>query len=307
LRGSAGTMPASSRYIFTIRRYYMFHEKLSEILELPQEVRDLMASLRTKLGDLPELQNDLFDKSCEPAKLKENLEEFAKSEGIHEYTLAFYLLFISAEKLHGLYREQNIPENIFVDSIKDLQYKLVECKALHNIWGTFVLDWYPGFYRLTRFALGRFQYDIITFPAAQYTKHGFSVQKGDTVYNCHIPSCGPLTKELRMDSYKKACEFFGKKPIVIVCDSWLLYPPHREFLQNPGILGFMDDFEIMLSAEQAGFPDAWRVFGSAHTLPPEEWPRDTSLQRTYAERIILGKPTGWGRGILIFDGENIVN
>jgi hypothetical protein len=193
--------------------------------------------------------------------------------------------------------------------MNDLKYKLAECKTVHDIWGTFVFGWFREFYLMTRFGLGRLQYDVLTYNWEPYTKYGQSIQKGDAVFNCHIPSAGPLTKELCLDSYKRAYDFFGCRPLVVICDSWLLYPPQREFLPpSSRILEFMDNFDVIKSWDHAdGFPDAWRVFGSDHTLPPDQWPTATGLQRAYAERVKQGLPVGNGQGVLVFDSEKIIN
>jgi len=285
----------------------MFYEKFSNTLALPQEVRALMATLQTKLGDLPELQDKLFEQDYETPKLIEQLKQLSEETKIHEYTLSFYLLFVSAKRLYGIYEKQQLSEDIFFNTMHDLVCKLNECKAVHGIWGTFVFRWYPPFYRMKRFGLGRLQYDITTYEWEPYTKHGVSIKPGDTVYKCHIPSNGPLTKKARTDSYKKAFEFFKCNPLVIICDAWLLYPPHKDFLpQHLNIVDFMDDFDIISYKEEPMFSNAWRVFGASHTADPSLWPRETSLQRAYAERVQQGLPTGTGQGILVFDGNNII-
>ena len=314
-----------------------FYKKLAEVLQLPDEVSALLDALYGKLGELPKLQKRLFKKRYSALFLKTKTARAAKKRGVHPYTFDFYLLFVAAKRLHALYEKKCIDQEIFWDTVKDLKYKLNECFAVHAVWGTFVFDWFAGFYRLTRFCLGRFQYDITKYYARKpYKKHGFCVMPCQTVYSCHIPSSGPLTKQDALDSYKKAFDFFcggktggtgfcgknasgadcggantsgaEKNTIVIVCDSWLLYPPHREFLPpNSGILAFMDDWDIISHKEDSKFQDAWRIFGAEHTKPYQELPQNTGLQRAYARRLQSGKPTGTGFGILIFDGESIVN
>ena len=286
-----------------------FFDKLSDALGLDGGERGLMAEYGKRFGGMAELQDALFEDGYPEDKLKERVAGFAKDNGAHEYTLSFYLLYISAERLHKAYKERGVDEGIFWDTVMDLKYKLDECKALHGVSGTFVFDWFPGFYRMTRFALGRLQYDVTVYPREDYVKGGVTVKKGAAAYSCHIPSSGPLDKESRIDSYKRAFKFFGKSksdPLAVICDSWLLYPAQREFLPPCRILEFMDDFDIISHEDKKGFPDAWRVFGKEHTLPLEKWPAKTSLQRGYAARLKSGKPVGTGFGILVFDGENIL-
>lgn len=54
--------------------------------------------------------------------------------------------------------------------------------------------WFDGFFEMTRFALGRLQFELMDFPES-YEKTGHVRPEGMTkVINMHIPSCGPLKK-----------------------------------------------------------------------------------------------------------------
>lgn len=228
----------------------------------------------------------------------------------HRYTAAFLLFAFAARPLRDRYREAGIDDAIYWDSMRDLRWKWDECLAVHGVPGTFVGFWYAGFFDMSRFALGRLQYEHRRFAADLYTCATHTLHRGDDVLNCHIPSCGPLTKESRMDSYRRAWEFYHRDfpdgVVPIVCESWLLYPGHFDFLPpHSNILSFMRDFAI-LSSEETSFANAWRVFGAAADRPVSEWPRDTSVRRAFAERVESGKPTGSGYGVLLFDGEKIL-
>ena len=191
-----------------------------------------------------------------------------------------------------------------------MRWKLRECMDCEEVWGTFVPHWYRGFFEMTRFGLGRFQFEKTDFDADYYEKCGNTLKRGDTVINFHIPSAGPLTDEKRLDSYKQAYKFFGGKdgePMAFVCGSWLLYEGHREFLpENSNILRFMDDFDIIRSADREKFSDGWRVFGKYSNGPVEDLPEDTSIRRAFKQRLQQGKPTGYGYGVFFFDGEKIL-
>jgi hypothetical protein len=164
---------------------------------------------------------------------------------------------------------------------------------------------------MTRYALGRLQYEHARFDADEYTCAGITLHRGDAVINCHIPSCGPLTKEARTDSYRQAWDFYKRDfphgILPVVCSSWLLYPEHADFLPaHSNILSFMQDFTLLRSSVDESFRNAWRIFGSAAARPASEWPRDTSIRRAFADRILAGKPVGSGYGILLFDGNRIL-
>ena len=92
-----------------------------------------------------------------------------------------------------------------------------------------------GFFKLERFGLGRFQYDLSDFGEEFYDDNGVFIKDSEFCLGMHIPShLGPLTYDVRMDSYKKAFEMFkdrfGGKYIIICCNSWLLYPDNLNIL-----------------------------------------------------------------------------
>jgi hypothetical protein len=287
-----------------------------EKIDFPQEAQSAFLKLYQCIGKKSEYKERL--QTCidwfmeqEPEKAFEGVDLLAKDMGEHSYTMSMLLLLLCGEPLLERYKEKRLSEELFLDTMKDLTYKLLECWQVYGIWGTFVRSWYPGFYQVARFALGRMQYEYSEFELDKFELNGITVNKGDKVINMHIPSCGSFSEELRLDSYKKAYQFyqkdFGEKPIPMVCSSWLLYPEHKEFLpEHLNIRGFMRDFSYIAGESEDEFNDAWRVFGSEFKKAPKDWPRKTTLQKAYAEHLEKGGKAGSGYGIFLFDGEKII-
>lgn len=242
-----------------------------------------------------------------------SLDDIAERAGVSGYTIQLLFVIMCAEGLKERYRKRKIDEAVFWDSMADLRCKLLECKKVKGVWGSFVTGWFSGFFFMDRFALGRFQFEERGFEGDSYTSNGYTVNKGDTVYNFHIPSLPvPLSDEIRLDSYKRAYEFYKDrlcgKPIVFVCGSWLLYPEHINILPpQSNILKFMSDFDIYASREKEEFTDDWRVFDGYTSLPVADWPEDSSLRRAIKAHLLSGGKMGYGNGIIIFDGEKIIN
>lgn len=290
-----------------------------EKLEFPEEAKVFLGQVseaferdKEMYGEMNRIIKQFF--SQDYAKFEdvlEKLDNLAQKADIHNYTMHLMFFMYSAQPLKNLYCEAGVSEEIFWNSMLDLRYKLMECYNLHGIWGTFVATWYPRFYKMERFGLGRFQYEYAVFQREDYTKNGFTVHNGDRVFNIHIPSSGSMTHAERMDSYKKAYEFFkgelNGKPIVFVCSSWLLYPKNEEILpERSNIVDFMHDFDMIDSTETETFTAAWRIFGKEYNNPIEQWPTDTSLQRAYANWLKGGNKLGTGFGVILFDGEKII-
>lgn len=288
----------------------------------PEEAKKEVARVEKKLDDNPSFA-EKFDKIVHDYM-------YPEAEGMHEaiealdalapeveensYVLQLVFLLNNTEELLRRYRAKGISDDIYWDTMTDIRCKLIECMDCEGVCGIFVTGWYDGFFKETRYAYGRFQYEWSLFGEDEpyTTKCGLVLEKGMPVVNFHIPSSGiPLTDEVRLDSYKRAYEQvkdqFNGGPVIFECSSWLLFPKHKEFLpKHLNILKFMDDFEIIRSKENDEFSNGWRVFGAKSDLPPEQWPTDTALRKAYADWVLAGNKTGSGYGIIVFDGEKIL-
>ncbi len=287
--------------------------EIMEHIGFPEEAVEALCACTERASENAEF-NRLVEKFIEePGQLNGILAELkvlSDKMGENEYTMNMCLLLGACPALRERYAEKGIDEEIYWKSIEDLKWKLFECMDCEEVWGTFVPGWYRGFFEMTRFGLGRFQFEETEFNAESYEKCGCKLKRGDRVINFHIPSAGPLTDDKRIDAYKRAYKFFGGRdgePMPFVCGSWLLYPAHREFLpENSNILRFMDDFDIVRSEDKTEFSDGWRVFGKYSDGPIDQLPEDTSIRRAFKKRLSEGKPTGSGYGVFFFDGEKIL-
>ena len=234
-----------------------------------------------------------------------------KNENLSEYTLDLMFILGCSGFLLEKYKEKGISEDIFIDSMKDIKYKTIECMKVKGVFGTFVADWYDGFFKLNRIALGRLQYDIALKLEKEAEILGYTIGTDDFVLGCHIPSSGPLKHELCLESYRRAYNFFKDRirdgVLPIVCASWLLYPPYKEvFGESSNIMDFVRDFEVLKVEESSNFSDAWRVFDTDYDGDAGKLSQKTRLQRSFVQYIMAEKPFGAGYGILLFDGEKVI-
>ncbi len=235
------------------------------------------------------------------------LDEIAELSGVHNYSLHMLYLIALSTHTRELYEEKNISYDIFLDSMSDLRAKLMECKELHGVWGTCVAIWEIDLFNLNLIALGRLQYELVEFED-EYTCGEHSLQPDDIVLNMHIPSHGPLLYDDCKASFKKAAEHFKDcfkdRPVAFVCNSWLLYPEHSKFLPpNSNILKFMSFFDIIESNISEEKADLWRVFYKDWKNDPADLPRNTSIQRAYADWLMKGNKIGTGYGVFFYEGE----
>ena len=240
-------------------------------------------------------------------ELREAAKRAGEIVGVHAYSAELLLFICFSKHLRELYRLRGISDRIWFDSMSDLKWKLWECKAVKGIWGSFVAGWFPGFFNLTRFALGRLQFEIVEFNG-EYEKNGKALKKGDKGINVHIPrTLTPLDKKSRDDAYAQAAEFFRNMtdgaPIAFVCSSWLLYPEAEKILPaHSNIRGFMADYDIIRSKTngEGEYGDMWRLFDMDFTGDLNDYPEDSSLRRAYKKFLLDGNRTGSGYGVFFY-------
>lgn len=238
-------------------------------------------------------------KSWREDVLETRSSKIAEITQIHPYTVDLVVTICLTRHLKELYKSRGISDEIYHDTVLDLKWKLEECKLVKGVIGSFVAFWFGGFFDLTRFALGRLQFEVINF-GASYNKNGRVLTPSDKVINVHIPRTGtPIDKESCDKSYALAREFFKRNAgenAPFVCSSWLLDPEHFSILdKKSNIYRFISEYDVFESGVTDG-KDLWRLFDTDER-DPDKLPRDSSLRRIYIKRIQEGKPLGRGRGV----------
>ena len=247
-------------------------------------------------------------------ELVDPVREIAEKADISEHTLWMILVILASGRAKDSFVEKVKDEQIFWDTFTDLRYKLLECKNTKGVWGTFVAHWYRNLLLANVIKLGRLEFETRTFVFEEPYIFGDITLEGEVdVKSVHIPSAPEkFDFDARLDSYKKAYKFFmgseKGKPMVFVCHSWLLFTPYKQILSpTSNIVDFMGDFDIIKIEETQRFGDAWRIFGADAEKEPQNLPEKTSLQRAFKEYLVQGNNAGQGIGVIIFDGEKILN
>ena len=195
--------------------------------------------------------------------------------------------------------------DVFDKSLEDMKWKMLECYEIHGVYGNFVGHWYDGFFNLTRFGLGRLQFELRPFEGKEDCEvDGVQIHPGDTVINMHIPSAGPMKPELLDDAFARAevffKEHFPKDYTVFGVESWLIDPDLVRILPEGNMKAYADRFHLVAAEKsETIFPDGWRVFGAEWKKKPEELPRKTGLQRVIADYLQQGGKLGSGYGIFV--------
>lgn len=300
-----------------------FMNLVLEKTDFPEEARVFFRELADKIiaggyeAEFDGFVDVYFESNCDSGKLDGILKEFAGKAGGSHFSYWMLMLILATERAKPMYDARGVSEEVFWDTFADLRSKAIECHDVQGIWGTFVAFWYGLFYTCKILKFGRLEYQECDCGNENiYTVGGIKILPGMKLLSIHIPSnFGSFSKEIRMDSYKKAYDFFSKAygmdTLIFECGSWLLCPVYREVLgPESNVVSFMDDFKIISSrSSDDHFGDAWRVFGkAAHDgTPLADWPEDTTMRRKIKAHLLAGGKTGSGRGYFAFDGEKLIN
>ncbi len=290
-------------------------ERVMEKIAFPEEAKRAFRALAEKVkandavcSDWLKLRDGYIYGEIDIDSALEQLRGLSERLGEpNEYGADMLFFLDGAELLERRYLERGIAEEILWASLSDLRCKLYECMKVKGCYGTFVAGWYEGFFRLRRFALGRLQFEKVAADSELYgySEAGLTIGRGDVLINMHIPSSGPLTRESRLDAYRRAYEFYADERrdgrLIFRCSSWLLYPPYEEvFGEQSNVVSFMRDFTRIFRTDCASFGDAWRVFGADANRAADELPRETRMQRAFADWIARGGSAGGGIGVFVY-------
>ena len=292
-----------------------FLDRIMIPVELAADLLCIDSRIRSTGSGLHELAAEYYILArTQISTYSSRLEKIAQEIGVPAYMIFFLFYAYCAPALFEDYKSRGIPEDVFWENMAALRIMLLDCMNPGGSPGALTGVWTSGFFDMTRFTLGRLQFEIFPFRGHSFEHGGHRICRGENALAIHIPprgTRGPFTRETRMDAYRRAYEFFGNQlpgsAILFTCYSWLLYPVHEEFLPaDSNILDFMRDFTIIYSNEREEFSEGWRIFGDKAGLPPAILPRETSLQRAYADWLSAGKKTGAGYGVFFFDGKKIL-
>ncbi len=127
-------------------------------------------------------------------------------------------IIILTERTYEIYREKNLSEDLFYDTMEDITIWVKRTKRDFGTWGIHgEFGWLSNHLRTALFRFGRIQFELSKHNRETYSKNGRTISRGETIINMHIPDDGhPLLRSLRQDSYNRAAEFFGLD--VFVCN-----------------------------------------------------------------------------------------
>lgn len=219
-------------------------------------------------------------------KVHSGIEEYAKKTGLDNKSVNLAIVCSTWYVFKRNYEEKGISDDFFWECMLDIKYQTNDCRNFYGVWGVISMYWFDGYYRAERVALGRLQFEKVSFEYDDCIINGTLVCRGDAVINIHIPSSGPLNPEEVEESLKRALLFFDCKKagkMIFICKSWFLYPGYEcIFSEKSNIYKFRKLFNIFSTVEHENFSSGClRVFYKDVTCNIEELPTETSLQKAF--------------------------
>lgn len=202
------------------------------------------------IGISNEFDND-FEKALSEIKVSDSIciETYKHGkDGKRDFISYLYM----CEELKKKYTEKGIPEEILIDTLKDIT---VWTYTWSDIKGSLFLgecEWLKRHLSMKLFKIGRLQFCMAKAECDIPSKN---VSKGDDIIEIHISATGPLKKCKCEESISRAREFFKKyfpeyDYKCFTCHSWLLDESLDELLnENSNIVKFRKMFDIVTKEE----------------------------------------------------------
>ena len=293
-----------------------FMKLLMDKISFPEEAKEFFADLYNSVKSSYEEEFDSFIGAYDEIDkngFSKKLQAFAEKAGGSYYSYWMLLLLLVSEEAKKKYEERGVSDEVFFDTFSDLTCKLIECKNVKGVWGTFVHGWYVHFLSCNIIKFGRLEYASGMYArGVPFVVGDVSIPDCSPMYYIHIPSSGePFTLEERLKSYKMAYDFFtretGSEYLMCECGSWLLYPEYQKVFPEGSNSGdFYKDFTLHSVTDFPDFDDDWRVFGNTDGKKIDDYPEDTRMRRAFKKHLLNGGKNGYGEGILVYDGEKLL-
>ena len=147
-------------------------KRLMEKIQMPEEGIAQLLEARKELEEadhwdvIVQTAEQVMEADGELSVLTQALAETEAREealGVNRYLLDALMLWCCWEEVKVRYEKQGLPVEIYYKSLEDMKWKMLECYEIHGVYGNFVGHWYDGFFNLTRFGLGRLQFELRPF------------------------------------------------------------------------------------------------------------------------------------------------
>lgn len=222
------------------------------------------------------------------------------------FTLLYELI-----PLKSFFDSKNIPNNIFYDSLDDLNFRINRYYDTNDEYGVTERDvlWLRFIYKGEIFDLGSLRFQKFHFSYAEIERAGYDYMplsdymkkrfpEGEPIINVHIQTNADLQPEKIEESFEMAHDFFTTyfpehKYTFFTCRTWMLYPPTQDILPtNSNITAFANRFDIIATNQNAK-QALDRIYGTSDMAVIKAMDKPSSLAKmAYKNLEKLGVAAG---------------
>ncbi len=222
------------------------------------------------------------------------------------FTLLYELI-----PLKSFFDSKNIPNNIFYDSLDDLNFRINRYYDTNDEYGVTERDvlWLRFIYKGEIFDLGSLRFQKFHFSYAEIERAGYDYMplsdymkkrfpEGEPIINVHIQTNADLQPEKIEESFEMAHDFFTTyfpehKYTFFTCRTWMLYPPTQDILPtNSNITAFANRFDIIATNQNAK-QALDRIYGTSDMAVIKAMDKPSSLaEMAYKNLEKLGVAAG---------------
>ncbi|MDE7312488.1 MAG: acyltransferase domain-containing protein [Eubacterium sp.] len=230
----------------------------------------------------------LLDRETAAGAYRQLKECFAHDTG--QFCM-LYCQLEAARRIWGKYQEKQIPENIYVYTMKCFPRFLEECKKKN---GRMFFD--RGWWTYRQTSMSLFRIGALEYELSKY--------EGERAVAVHIPSDADFSKEAVDSSLEQAHSFFetyfgeyadGR----YTCHSWLLSPALKPLLPaSSHILSFQARFAVVREDPKDREFIEW-LFQVPADTKYQDLPAVTGLQKKVRQLLLDGGTVGAAYGLCI--------
>jgi hypothetical protein len=214
--------------------------------------------------------------------------------------LGLIVLLSNYDWLKSFYMERNIPYDIFLSTVADVEKQLTPAFIRNEDWHfeSYMFDWLATHFRAQTFRIGVLHFDI-----GELEEDIPIASAGEYALHVHIPEGIDLDHKVVNETYDQARAFFAKyipevEFKVFHCSSWLTNPGLTTILDSSSkILKFQSDYTIYKTYDGEGF------FGFIFPKKPadlNDLPENSRLQRAIKKKLLSGEMIQAGAGYFVF-------
>lgn len=176
------------------------------------------------------------------------IEEYHVEECEQNIEKNLVMILYFCERASEKYTEMGIPQEIFLDTVKDFAISAERCRSMYGRFGFYRISGLLPYLNLRIFRIGRL---VFKMGGAYKDIDEKGIKKGENIIDVHVPGGEPLVIEDCFKSLAEAERFFDKyfpdySFEYFTCFSWLLDSTLRGFLnENSNILKFQELFEVV--------------------------------------------------------------